>query len=76
MTTTNGGTPREQRRNAALRALIDEMLQQVRDMNRNVSGWTPEERAQAEAELAEIMTRVRSEASTREQAAASKAGGT
>ena len=48
MTTTTGGDPREQRRNAALRALIDEMLQQVRDLNRNVSVWTPEERAQAE----------------------------
>ena len=75
MTTTTGGDPREQRRNAALRALIDEMLQQVRDLNRNVGSWTPEERAQAESELASIMSRVRSEAAQREQAA-TKTGGT
>ena len=56
-------TPGERRRNVALRRLIDEMLGQVRHMHTAASLWTPEERAQAEAELEMIMARVRREAS-------------
>lgn len=53
--------PPERRRNAALRELIDEMLASIRTAaNREL--WTPDERAQYERELAEIMARVRSEA--------------
>ena len=55
------GAP-ERRRNAALRALIDEMLSQVRELQQENPSWTPEERSKAEAELARIMTRVRSSA--------------
>jgi hypothetical protein len=55
------GVP-ERRRNAALRALIDEMLFQVRGMQRDNEAWTPEERARAEAELDRIMARVRNAA--------------
>ena len=51
----------ERRRNAALRELIDEMLASIRTAaNREL--WTPDERAQYERELAEIMVRVRTEA--------------
>ena len=59
----------ERRRNLALRALIDEMLFQVRGMQRDHAAWSPEERAQAQAELDRIMGRVR-------QAAADKPGKT
>ena len=53
----------ERRRNAALRALIDEMLFQVRGMQqRDNEAWTAEERARAEAELDRIMSRVRNAA--------------
>lgn len=54
---------RERRANHALRALIDEMLQRVRQLHRNTVLWDAADRAQAEAELAEIMARVRLEAS-------------
>lgn len=54
---------RERRANHALRMLIDEMLQSVRHLHRNTVIWDAADRAQAEAELAEIMARVRLEAS-------------
>ncbi len=56
-------SPAERRRNVALRRLIDEMLGQVRHIHSSAPLWTPEERAQAEAELEMIMARVRREAS-------------
>jgi hypothetical protein len=52
-------TPSERRRNPLLRALIEEMLEHVREVNRHAAEWTPEERARAEAELSAIMSRVR-----------------
>lgn len=52
----------ERRQNAALRALIDELLLQVRGAQREHEAWTPAERAEAEAALARIMSRVRSAA--------------
>jgi len=54
----------ERRRNTALRALIDELLLQVRGAQRDTSAWTPAERAEAEAALARIMSRVRTAAVT------------
>ena len=54
----------ERRRNAALRKLIDEMLFQVRGLQRENEAWTPDERARAEAELQRIMGRVRDAAVT------------
>lgn len=53
---------RERRTNHALRLLIDEMLESVRQLHRNTIIWDAADRAQAEAELAEIMARVRLEA--------------
>jgi hypothetical protein len=58
--------PQERRRNQALRELVDEMLASIR-MAANRDLWTPEERQQYEAELALIMTRVRTEAIHREK---------
>lgn len=48
-----------------LRALIDEMLERVRELNRSNGVWTSEERARAEAELDAIMARVRRVAAQR-----------
>ena len=49
----------DRRSNPELRRLIEEMLERVREMNRNVTVWSAEERARAEAELESIMARVR-----------------
>jgi hypothetical protein len=54
--------PREQRTNLLLRMLINEMLDQVREMQRHAGPWPSDERAQAEAALERIMTQVRAEA--------------
>ena len=35
------------------------MLNRVRQMNRNIDVWSPEERARAEADLESVMARVR-----------------
>lgn len=49
----------KRRSNFVLRALIDEMLEQVRLLDRNSSTMSAEERAAAEKALDELMTRVR-----------------
>ncbi|HJR64400.1 MAG TPA: hypothetical protein VJ803_11915 [Gemmatimonadaceae bacterium] len=61
-TANSAEAERERRKNQALRNLIDEMLDRVRELNRNNSIWTPEERAEAEETLALIMERVRRQA--------------
>ena len=58
----NVGATEERRSNDALRVLVTEMLDRVRQLNRHATAWTPGERAQAESELESIMRRVRSEA--------------
>ena len=55
----------DRRSNLVLRALIDEMLERVRELNRNTGVWTGDEHARAEAKLDEIMARVRRIASKR-----------
>ena len=52
----------ERRTNLALRSLVSEMLERVRELSRRTAEWTPEERAQAEAALEAIMASVRREA--------------
>lgn len=49
----------DRRSNPELRRLIEDMLERVRQMNRNVGVWSPEERARAEADLESVMARVR-----------------
>ena len=62
-----GAPPAERRQNRRLRELIDEMLASVRvAVNRDL--WTPEERAAAEAELAQLMDAVRRETLARAEA--------
>ena len=53
----------DRRSNLVLRALIDEMLERVREVNRMSGVWSTGERARAEAELEAIMARVRRVAS-------------
>ena len=61
--TSTTASASDRRNNLVLRALIDEMLERVRELNRNTGVWTGEERARAEAELDAIMARVRRVAS-------------
>src|SRR5215208_5601944 len=49
----------DRRSNLVLRALIDEMLERVRELNRKAEAWSGTDRARAEAELDSIMARVR-----------------
>ncbi|MBI5601445.1 MAG: hypothetical protein HY944_07750 [Gemmatimonadetes bacterium] len=49
----------KRRSNFVLRALIDEMLDQVRALDRHSATMTEGERAQAEQELDALMARVR-----------------
>lgn len=58
---TGGAPAADRRRNPRLRELVDEMLASVRVAARR-DLWTEQERKQYEAELAEIMRRVRFEA--------------
>ncbi|HEU4586682.1 MAG TPA: hypothetical protein VFR95_13090 [Gemmatimonadaceae bacterium] len=58
----NVDTTVERRSNDVLRALVTEMLERVRQLDRHATAWTPAERAQAESELEAIMKRVRGEA--------------
>jgi hypothetical protein len=56
----------DRRSNVVLRALIDEMLDRLRELNRKSGTWSGDERARAEAELDAIMARVRRVASQQE----------
>jgi hypothetical protein len=58
---TAPGSSTERRRRPKFRALIDEMLEAIREASRRDS-WTPEARARAEADLARIMESVRQQA--------------
>ncbi|MFN8666367.1 MAG: hypothetical protein U0164_04100 [Gemmatimonadaceae bacterium] len=60
--TDDDDVPREQRKNVLLRILINDMLEQVRELHRNAGPWPDDERARAEAALERIMTQVRQEA--------------
>ena len=55
----------DRRSNLVLRALIDEMLERVRELNRRAGTWSTSDRARAEAELDSIMARVRRVAALR-----------
>ena len=58
-------TADDRRSNLVLRALIDEMLERVRELNRRADTWSGDDRARAEAELDSIMARVRRVAARR-----------
>lgn len=56
---------RPERKNLLLRMLINEMLEQVRDIHRHAGPWQPDERERAERTLDRVMEQVRSEATRR-----------
>lgn len=60
---TESPSTSDRRSNLVLRALIDEMLERVRELNRNAGSWPAPVRAKAEADLDAIMARVRRVAS-------------
>ena len=60
--TSDEEDPRAERKNVLLRMLINEMLDQVRELNRESGPWPADERAQAEEALERIMKQVRLEA--------------
>ncbi len=53
---------RQPRKNLLLRMLINEMLDQVRDMQQHAGPWDASERERAEQTLERIMGQVRAEA--------------
>jgi hypothetical protein len=57
--------PGERRKNLLLRMLIDEMMGQIRELQRNAGPLPADERARLEADLARIMEQVRTQAFTR-----------
>jgi hypothetical protein len=56
---------RPERKNLLLRMLINEMLEQVRDIQRHGGPWNADERERAEQTLDRVMEQVRSEATKR-----------
>ncbi|MFN8580766.1 MAG: hypothetical protein U0163_07310 [Gemmatimonadaceae bacterium] len=59
---SKAGEYAERRTNRLLRMLIDEMLDQVRELQRHAGPWPAAERAAAEVQLERIMGQVRQEA--------------
>ena len=52
----------DRRRDPLFRSLIDEMMQQIRELRAHAGPWPPDERAQVEADLERIMAQVRNAA--------------
>jgi hypothetical protein len=59
---TESSESRPERKNVLLRMLINEMLDQVREMQRSGAAWDPDERSRAEETLERVMGQVRAEA--------------
>ena len=65
-TTSAGGAEQERvperRRDPLFRSLIDDMLQQIRELRAHAGPWPADERARVEADLERIMDQVRNAA--------------
>ena len=59
MTSSSNETSRERRRNIMLRELVDDMMTQLRELQRHAGPLAPDERARLEDDLERIMTKVR-----------------
>ncbi len=59
---TRGEQGAERRHDPLFRSLIDEMIQQIRELRSHAGPWPPDERAQVEADLERIMAQVRNAA--------------
>ena len=66
--TADENVPRELRKNVLLRMLINDMLDQVRELKPQEGPWPPEERRDAEQALERIMSQIRQEALKRAEA--------
>ncbi len=51
--------PAERRRDDLFRTLIDDLMQQLRELRAHGGAWPPDERLRAEADLERIMAQVR-----------------
>jgi hypothetical protein len=65
--TPGGGTHQadrvpDRRRDPLFRSLIDEMMQQIRELRTHAGPWPADERARVEADLERIMAQVRNAA--------------
>ncbi len=58
----------ERRKNALLRMLINEMMQQIREVQQHDGPWPAEERERVEKDLERIMQQVRGAALEKEDA--------
>lgn len=58
----------ERRKNSLLRLLINEMMQQIREMQAHDGPWPEDERAKVEGDLERIMLQVRGAAVRKEGA--------
>lgn len=67
MSSQEPGFP-ERRKNALLRLLINEMMQQIRELQAHQGPWPEEERERAERDLDRIMEQVRGAAIRKEGA--------
>ena len=52
----------DRRRDPLFRSLIDEMIQQIRELRNHAGPWPPDECARVEADLERIMAQVRNAA--------------
>lgn len=52
----------DRRRDPLFRSLIDDMMQQIRELRSHAGPWPTEERARVEADLERIMAQVRNAA--------------
>jgi hypothetical protein len=52
----------DRRRDPLFRSLIDEMMQQIRELKAHDGPWPPDERERVEADLERIMAQVRNAA--------------
>jgi hypothetical protein len=52
----------DRRRDPLFRSLIDDMMQQIRELRAHAGPWPTEERARVEADLERIMAQVRNAA--------------
>ena len=59
---SSGAATPDRRRDPLFRSLIDEMMQQLRELRAHAGPWPTEERTRIEADLERIMAQVRNAA--------------
>ena len=59
---SRGAPVGDRRRDPLFRSLIDDMMQQIRELRAHAGPWPPDERVRVEADLERIMAQVRNAA--------------